>query len=354
MTDPDGQSGEWLLVTTFRGVVGKVVAKSRAPEAVLEDSQDLLRALKKVRTLGVVTDMSLLAKEAERVIRAAIAHRSPKVGEQPVAFRDHFFRPIATPAVSGADTVFAVWLWVGLDGIIPPEPPVTAAWAWDIKARPALATYGPGVGPLYRRDDLRPGKQYDINEIAAIVAPTVDVSAIAPLLLEPVDGTTFALAPEPDRGQDGAVSLAAMRAITEVVYDPDLERWEWRGVTWDVTHVDPPSITPQRVLAQMLAGPDVWTATAYWSPIQLVSMTGSRQRPAELRLDPSTHKADLRPDSRAEVRRMLEELDVAESATARIWLGVHDGGYAPYDVAAVRLRDSTVPAAAVSLRRASQ
>ena len=353
MTDPDGQSGEWLLVTTFRGMVGKVVAKSRAPETVLEDGQELYRALKSSRALGHVMDMSLLTKDAERVIRAAIARRRPIVGE-PVAFRDHFFRPIANPVLSGADTVFAVWLWIGRDGTIPAEPPVTAAWAWDIKARPALATYGPGVGPLYRRDDLQPGKQYDINEIAAINAPTVDVSAIAPRLLDPVDGTTFALAPEPDRGQDGATSLAAMRAITEVVYDPDLERWEWRGVTWDVTHVDPPSNTPQRVLAQMLAGPDVWTATAYWWPIQLVSMTGSRQRPAELHLDPETHKADLRADSRAEVRRMIEELDHAESATARIWLCVTDGGYAAYDVAAVRLRDSMVAAAVVSLRRAAQ
>ena len=353
MTDPDGQSGEWLLVTTFRGRVGKVVAKSRAPEVVIEDGQDLFRALKKSHVLGAVTDMSLLTEDAKRVIRAAIARRRPVVGEQPVAFRDHFFRPIASPVVSGAGTVFAVWLWIGRDGTIPTEPPTTAAWAWDIKARPALATYGPGVGPLYHRDDLQPGKQYDINEIASIVAPTVDVAAIVPRLLEPVNGTTFSLAPGPDRGQDGTTSLAAMRAVTEVVYDQELERWEWRGVTWDVTpHVDPPARSPQQIIAQLLAVPDVWVATALWWPIQLVAW--SRQRPAELRLDPVTYKADLRADSRAEVRRMLEELDHAESATAQVWLGVGSDGYAAYDVVAVRPRESTVPAATVSLRRATQ
>lgn len=336
---------EWLLVTTFRGDIERVVTTSRAPNEIIvsgtNDSaygQQLHRALGKPR--------KPLVDLARRTVRRAVGESRAVVSEA-LAVRGKHYRSIGSPVLSGRGDVFAVWLWTGPEGEIPASHPVSGGWSWNLASSPPLATYGPGVRELYGLDELVEGVEYEFNKITGPMAmDDIDIDRVAQMVLKPHDGQTIGLRPTVARdGQD-----RAFRAITEVVVAEDLK--EWRGVTWDVTAAAPPVDSPVRAAARAVAAEGVWVVTAYWWPINVVDIMGTR--PEEIVIDPVKHRAVPDPPRKGVAARMVHELlDGAATTSGRISLLTTNGEYCPYDIEASRLTGATQPAATVSIRRVS-
>ncbi|ADK68976.1 MULTISPECIES: hypothetical protein [unclassified Gordonia (in: high G+C Gram-positive bacteria)] len=340
----DMPTPEWLLVTTFRGEIDRVMTTSRAPDEIIVTGngesvygQQLHRALGKPR--------KPLVDLARRTVRRAIAEQRPVVSEA-IPVRGQRYLSIGSPVLSGRGEVFAVWLWTGHEGEVPTSPPMSAGWSWNIASSPPVAMYGPGVGDLYGLD-LVDGVEYEFETITGLMAmDDIDIDRVAHMILSPRDGEQIELRPTVLREDE----RYAFRAMTQVVVNED--RKEWRGVTWDVTASAPPVDSPAAAAARAVAADGVWVVTAYWWPIAVVGIMG--KRPPEILIDPDTHKAVPHESSKGVAAGMVRDiLSGAETTSGRLSLLTTSGTFRCYDVNASRLSGATKLAATVSIRPTS-
>lgn len=340
----DMPTPEWLLVTTFRGDIERVITTSRAPNEIIVTGngepvygQQLHRALGKPR--------KPLVDLARRTVRRAIGEQRPVVSEA-IPVRGQRYLSIGSPVLSGSGEVFAVWLWTGHEGEVPTSPPMSAGWSWNIASSPPVAMYGPGVGDLYGLD-LVDGVEYEFDTITGLMSmDDIDIDRVAHMILGPRDGEQIELRPTVQRDDE----RYAFRAITEVVVSED--RKEWRGVTWDVTASAPPVDSPAAAAARAVAADGVWVVTAYWWPIAVVGIVG--KRPPEIVIDPDKHRAVPHESSKGVAAGMVRDiLAGAETTSGCISLLTTSGEFRCYDVHASRLSGATKLAATVSIRAAS-
>lgn len=352
MSIPRSQTGEWLLITTFRVDAGVVITKGSNPQNIItvDESQGQYGQLIH-RALGGPLRAAFGAVHS--CIRRAVATRKTQTSSA-IPIRGVDYRVEADPVLSGDQHPFAVWVNVHPADAPPPPPPLSGAWSWDnFLARPVMARYGPRIGELYGRPDLEAGRRYDVNTIVRgnSVGSGMDLALVANFLLSPTDHAQLPVTVTTDRG---TAKLASLRAFTELVFHEDRpdDPWEWRGVTWDVTAQAPPIESAVHAAARASVGDTVWAATAFWWPLQLIDIAG--ERPAEIYIDPHTQRAVPHPASRGFVRRLIQDLDTAPATSTTVWLRTVDGDYAPYEVEVYALRGSAESSASVIVRQVAR
>lgn len=347
------ESGEWILISTFREPTAQnqaVIAYGKDP--VSQPGDDGFQSLRRLKYPD-----ALIKKLITDPV--SLAARTKRPGRESMTVRGKSLYSVTEPVPSGTDNVHAVWVWIGQAKIPAEKHVLTGAWEWFLHDTSSFhVIYGANIPEIYG-SDWEIGKPYPLHRTVDAIS-VEGMSEVAQILSSGPDGTRYAMKATVRRPQTSTTNeWASIRAATEIV--ETAAGRSWRGVTLDVTKFLRPNLDPQRAATSRLAhDAPGWTATIYWTPervpssnpdrflIQVARWEGEKVVPG-LWSDPVTGRGRVHPEQRGLPHQWALKLAHVNELEEDLRLWGTDGRWHELHVRIERIIGSNPPGATVRI-----